>query len=100
MAEDSEKGTSLVGDQHGNAERTVVCRLLVGSNQLGSVAGREGRLLEKIGQENQVSIRLVPRDQIPPCASPADELIEVSLGNPSSLPLILFELRKVDFLRS
>lgn len=96
-AEDSESGTSLGGDQHANADQTVVCRLLVASSQAGSVRGREGSLLEKIGQENQVSIRLVPRDHIPPCASPADELIEVSLGNPSSLPLALFDLGRWSF---
>ncbi|XP_031388035.1 KH domain-containing protein HEN4 isoform X2 [Punica granatum] len=84
VAEDTEKGTSLGSDERGNADRTVVCRLLAGSSQVGSAAGREGRLLEKIRQENPVSIGLVPRDQLPPCASLADELIEIS-GNISAV---------------
>ncbi|KAK4772787.1 hypothetical protein SAY86_014562 [Trapa natans] len=91
FAEDSEKGSSLVGNQHEKADRVVVCRLLVGSNQLGSVGGKEGRFLEKIGQESQVSVRLVPRDQIPPCASPADEIIEI-VGNISAVKQALLSI--------
>lgn len=40
--------------------------------------GRGGKIVEKIRQESGAHVRILPRDQIPPCASPADELIQIT----------------------
>lgn len=56
----------------------VSCRMLLGFNQAGCLLGRGGRVLEKIGHENGTQIRVLMRDQIPPCAAPGDELLQVS----------------------
>lgn len=33
--------------------------------------------MEKIRQESGAQVRVLSRDQVPPCASPGDELIQV-----------------------
>lgn len=53
------------------------CRLLAPSNQVGCVLGRGGKIVEKIRQESGAQIRVLPKDHIPACASPGDELIQV-----------------------
>nr|CAN62067.1 hypothetical protein VITISV_030085 [Vitis vinifera] len=55
----------------------VCCRLLAPSNQVGCVLGRGGKIVEKIRQESGAQIRVLPKDHIPACASPGDELIQV-----------------------
>lgn len=57
----------------------VCCRLLAPSNQVGCVLGRGGKIVEKIRQESGAQIRVLPKDHIPACASPGDELIQVVL---------------------
>ncbi|XP_016509652.2 RNA-binding KH domain-containing protein RCF3 isoform X1 [Nicotiana tabacum] len=56
----------------------VVCRLLAPSNQVGSVLGRGGKIIEKIRQEAGAQVRVLPKDQLPACASPGDELIQIT----------------------
>lgn len=57
----------------------VCCRLLAPSNQVGCVLGRGGKIVEKIRHESGAQIRVFPKDHIPVCASPGDELIQVVL---------------------
>lgn len=69
-------------DELGEAENnngSVCCRLLIGASQVGCVLGRGGKMVEKIRQESGAQVRVFPRDQIPPAASPGDELIQVML---------------------
>lgn len=54
----------------------VVCRLLAPSNQVGSVLGKGGKIIEKIRQETGAQVRVLPKDQLPACALPGDELIQ------------------------
>lgn len=70
-------------DEAGEAEKgnngggLVCCRLLAATSQVGCVLGRGGKIVEKIRHESGAHVRVLPRDQIPPCASPGDELIQV-----------------------
>ncbi|TQD89937.1 hypothetical protein C1H46_024492 [Malus baccata] len=41
------------------------------------VLGRGGKIVEKIRQESEAHFRFYPIDQIPPCASPTNELIQI-----------------------
>ncbi|KAI3941851.1 hypothetical protein MKW92_020392 [Papaver armeniacum] len=52
---------------------SVVCRLLAPSNQVGCVLGRGGKI-----------VRVLPKDHIPVCAIPGDELIQIT-GNYSAV---------------
>ncbi|XP_016550364.2 KH domain-containing protein HEN4 isoform X3 [Capsicum annuum] len=71
-------------DEEGNAEGegrkdiNVVCRLLAPSYQVGCVLGRGGKVIEKIRLESGAQVRVLSNDQIPPCASPGDELIQIA----------------------
>ncbi|KAK1416966.1 hypothetical protein QVD17_26086 [Tagetes erecta] len=56
----------------------VVCRLLAASNQIGSVLGRGGKIIEKIRHDTGAQVRVLPKDQIPDCAFPGDELIQMA----------------------
>lgn len=57
-------------------QAVVVCRLLAPSNQVGSVLGKGGKIIEKIRQETGAQVRVLPKDQLPACALPGDELIQ------------------------
>ncbi|KAF5749362.1 KH domain-containing protein [Tripterygium wilfordii] len=59
-------------------EEEVCCRILAGSSQVGGVFGRGSRVVEKIRHDSGAYIRVFPRDHIPACASPGDELIQIS----------------------
>uniref|UniRef100_A0A803KQP9 K Homology domain-containing protein n=1 Tax=Chenopodium quinoa TaxID=63459 RepID=A0A803KQP9_CHEQI len=54
--------------------------LLAPSNQVGCVLGRGGKIVEKIRQESGAQVRVLPREQLPACASPGEELIQMA-GN-------------------
>ncbi|XP_015061704.1 KH domain-containing protein At4g18375 isoform X1 [Solanum pennellii] len=56
----------------------VICRLLAPSNQVGSVLGKGGKIIEKIRQESGAQVRVLPKDQMPACALPGDELIQIT----------------------
>ncbi|KAG7013935.1 KH domain-containing protein HEN4 [Cucurbita argyrosperma subsp. argyrosperma] len=62
----------------GETDGSVVCRLLAPSHQVGRVLGRGGKNVEKIRQESTAHVKIFPKDQIPACASPRDELIQIS----------------------
>ena len=54
----------------------VSCRLLADVAQVGSVIGKGGKVVEKIRKESGCKIRILP-DNLPACAGPSDEMIEV-----------------------
>uniref|UniRef100_A0A803M9S3 K Homology domain-containing protein n=1 Tax=Chenopodium quinoa TaxID=63459 RepID=A0A803M9S3_CHEQI len=62
------------------SEKNEICRLLAPSNQVGCVLGRGGKIVEKIRQESGAQVRVLPREQLPACASPGEELIQMA-GN-------------------
>lgn len=80
LKEESENGgdgSPEGGGGGGIPQGPVVCRLLAGSNQIGCVLGRGGKIIEKIRQESGAQVRVMPKDQLPDCASPGDELIQM-----------------------
>ncbi|KAF3949174.1 hypothetical protein CMV_024927 [Castanea mollissima] len=63
-------------DPNLNSGGTVCCRLLAGSNQVGCVLGRGGKIVEKIRQESGAQVRVLPRDH-----HHSHDLIQVSPFN-------------------
>lgn len=55
----------------------VSCRLLAEAQQVGSVIGKGGKVVEKIRKESGCKIRVLT-DKLPACAASTDEMIEVS----------------------
>ncbi|KAJ9560335.1 hypothetical protein OSB04_005495 [Centaurea solstitialis] len=67
------------GDEDGNKEATTcVVRLLVLSSQVGCLLGKAGSVIKQMASESGSQIRILPRDKLPACASPSDELIQLS----------------------
>ncbi|OUZ99752.1 K Homology domain [Macleaya cordata] len=58
----------------------VSCRILADTTQIGSVIGKGGKIVEKIRKESGAKIRVLPAEQLPDCASPTDEVIQILGG--------------------
>ncbi|CAL9060218.1 unnamed protein product [Musa banksii] len=69
----------------------VLCRLLAQGNQVGSVLGKGGKVVEKIRQGSGAQVRVFGKDQVPTCASAGDELIHIS-GSFSSVKKALLSV--------
>lgn len=72
-----ESGSNSNGGGSGGGGAHIVCRLLAPSNQVGCVLGRGGKIVEKLRQDSGAQIRVLPREQLPACASSGEELIQV-----------------------
>lgn len=72
------------GGGEGQQRGQVVCRLLAPCSQVGSVLGRGGKIIERIRQSSGAQVRVLPKVLIPECASPGDELIQMT-GNYSAV---------------
>lgn len=78
-----EEGNAVQSDEFSDVRSTqgaVICRLLAPSYQVGCVLGKGWKIIEKIRQETGAQVRVLSKDQIPACASPGDELIQITGG--------------------
>lgn len=66
------------GDEDSNKSSTFVVRLLVLSSQVGCLLGKGGSVIKQMSAESGAQIRILPRDKLPLCASPSDELVQVT----------------------
>ncbi|KAJ8771384.1 hypothetical protein K2173_026561 [Erythroxylum novogranatense] len=67
-------------DEETKRPSTFVLRLLVLSNQVGCLLGKGGSVIKQMSAESGTQIRILPRDKLPLCASPSDELVQIT-GN-------------------
>lgn len=65
-------------DEESNKSSTFVVRLLVLSSQVGCLLGKGGSVIKQMSAESGAQIRILPRDKLPLCASPSDELVQVA----------------------
>ncbi|XP_059631198.1 KH domain-containing protein HEN4-like [Cornus florida] len=72
------------GDKESDRSSTFVLRLLVLSSQVGCLLGKGGSVIKQMSSESGAQIRILPRDKLPSCASPADELVQVT-GAPDAV---------------
>ena len=61
-------GSSTVHGTRVHQARVPICLLLLG-----------GSVIKQMSAESGAQIRILPRDKLPPCASAADELVQVVL---------------------
>ena len=66
-------------DHEEEPTQQVVTRLLVPNNQIGCLLGKGGKIIEQMRQSTGAQIRVLPKDQLPGCAMPTDEIVQVSL---------------------
>jgi poly(rC)-binding protein 2/3/4 len=60
-------------------EDPVSVRLLVPKSHIGCLLGKGGKIIEQMRKDFGAQIRILPKEQHPPCAAPADELVQVSM---------------------
>ncbi|XP_043709304.1 KH domain-containing protein HEN4-like [Telopea speciosissima] len=68
------------GDEESKDSSCFVVRLLVLSSQVGCLLGKGGSVIKQMAAESGAQIRILPRDKLPLCASPADELVQLTGG--------------------
>ncbi|XP_008807925.2 KH domain-containing protein HEN4-like [Phoenix dactylifera] len=57
---------------------SVIVRLLVLSSQVGCLLGKGGSVIKQMSAESGAQIRILPRDKLPLCASPNDEIVQIT----------------------
>uniref|UniRef100_A0A1D1ZGL4 KH domain-containing protein At4g18375 n=1 Tax=Anthurium amnicola TaxID=1678845 RepID=A0A1D1ZGL4_9ARAE len=63
-----------------NKKSSCVVRLLILSSQVGCLLGKGGSVIKQMASESGALIRILSRDKIPACASPLDELVQITGG--------------------
>ncbi|XP_008783181.2 RNA-binding KH domain-containing protein RCF3-like [Phoenix dactylifera] len=66
------------GDESSNKYSSVTVRLLVLSSQVGCLLGKGGSVIKQMSAESGAQIRILPRDKLPLCASPNDEIVQIT----------------------
>eukprot|EP00250_Pteridium_aquilinum_P014715 c22156_g1_i1 orf=582-2825(-) len=56
----------------------ISTRLLVPTSQVGCLLGKQGKIVSQMREESGAQIRVLPKDQAPLCASPADEVVQIT----------------------
>ncbi|CAN0921956.1 KH domain-containing protein HEN4 [Linum grandiflorum] len=63
-----------------NQDKIVVARLLITSDQIGCLLGKAGSIMEEMRMSTGAYIRILPKNQIPKCASEGEEVLQVING--------------------
>ncbi|OIW14572.1 hypothetical protein TanjilG_32914 [Lupinus angustifolius] len=66
------------GDKESNRSPAAVFRLLVLSSQVGCLIGKGGSVIKQMSADSGAQIRILPKDNLPVCASASDELVQIS----------------------
>ena len=64
-------------EDNDEAPHPVTARLFVPNNQIGCLLGKGGKIIEQMRKEIGGHIRILPKAQLPPCASPTDKLVQI-----------------------
>uniref|UniRef100_A0A0C9RV58 TSA: Wollemia nobilis Ref_Wollemi_Transcript_11433_2942 transcribed RNA sequence n=1 Tax=Wollemia nobilis TaxID=56998 RepID=A0A0C9RV58_9CONI len=87
---EDDRGASDDEDEDGKGKQVTV-RLLVPNNQIGCLLGRGGKVIEKMRSDTGAQIKILPKEQLPACAMPADELVQI-VGSPPVVKKALYEV--------
>lgn len=60
-----------------NSNGLIGCRLLAPTGQIGALVGKRGKIVDGIRKSSGAKIRVLKKEQIPACAGPKEELIQV-----------------------
>lgn len=78
------------GDVDANVPQVTV-RLLVPSDQIGSIIGKGGQIIQGIRSSSGAQIRILKNEHLPPCANNTDELLQI-IGDATVVRKALFEV--------
>eukprot|EP00245_Coleochaete_scutata_P005389 TRINITY_DN1888_c0_g1_i2.p1 TRINITY_DN1888_c0_g1~~TRINITY_DN1888_c0_g1_i2.p1 ORF type:complete len:604 (+),score=111.05 TRINITY_DN1888_c0_g1_i2:97-1908(+) len=71
-----------------NPTGTITTRLLVPSNQIGCILGKGGSIIAEMRAATGAQIRILPKEQLPGCALPTDETLQL-VGDPPAVKAAL-----------
>ncbi|CAM6118151.1 unnamed protein product [Calypogeia fissa] len=74
---DSENANGSDEEDEDGGPSLVTTRLLVPNNQIGCLLGKGGKIIEQMRDETGAQIRILPKEQLPGCALPTDELVQI-----------------------
>ncbi|KAH7443849.1 hypothetical protein KP509_02G052900 [Ceratopteris richardii] len=77
------------GSRRENDDAHVTVRLLVSDGQVGCLIGKGGRIIEQMRKDIAAQIRVLSKANLPPCAFPNDELVQLS-GTPALVKEALY----------
>nr|XP_009619815.1 RNA-binding KH domain-containing protein RCF3-like [Nicotiana tomentosiformis] len=66
-----------VSQVEGNEGGAIGCRLLAVKSQIGALMGKGGTIVEGIRKSTGAKIKVLKKDQLPACAVPEEELIQI-----------------------
>lgn len=72
-----EGGTLNGSDIEEDPLRMITTRLLVPNNQVGCLLGKGGEIIKHMREETKAQIRVLPRDHLPLCTLPSDEIVQI-----------------------
>ncbi|XP_042462545.1 KH domain-containing protein HEN4-like [Zingiber officinale] len=82
----------VVGDEDNDGDSPqVTARLLVPSDQIGSIIGKGGQIIQGIRSETGAQVRILKNDRLPACAISGDELLQIN-GEASVVKKALFQI--------
>lgn len=68
---------SQIVDLGPDKDGVITTRLLVPANQVGCLIGRGGTVISEMRRTTGANIRILPREDLPPCALETDELVQI-----------------------
>ncbi|CAN0924347.1 KH domain-containing protein At4g18375 [Linum grandiflorum] len=81
----------LHGGEDSQSGHQVTARLLVPSDQIGCIIGKEGKIVQNIRADTGTQIRILKDDHLPLCALRSDELVQIS-GEAASVKQALHQI--------
>uniref|UniRef100_A0A0D6QYY3 K Homology domain-containing protein n=2 Tax=Araucaria cunninghamii TaxID=56994 RepID=A0A0D6QYY3_ARACU len=63
-----------------DSNAVVTTRLILPNSQVGCLMGKGGKIIQQMRDESKAQIRVLPKEQNPPCAESTDEILQV-VGN-------------------
>ncbi|XP_074589524.1 KH domain-containing protein At4g18375-like [Curcuma longa] len=82
----------VVGDEDNDGDNPqVTARLLVPSDQIGSIIGKGGQIIQGIRSDTGAQVRVLKNDRLPACAISGDELLQIN-GEASVVKKALFQV--------
>ncbi|KAL0449502.1 UNVERIFIED_CONTAM: KH domain-containing protein HEN4 [Sesamum latifolium] len=70
-------GNNENDDNEQNSNGLTSCRLLAPTGQIGALIGKRGKTVDGIRKSSGAKIRVFKEEQIPACAGPEEELIQI-----------------------
>jgi hypothetical protein len=68
---------SQIVDLGPDKDGVITTKLLIPSNQTGCLLGKGGAIISEMRKQTRANIRILPREDLPPCALDSDEMVQV-----------------------